>query len=187
MYLLPLIQRDIEHMLQIKMARKRKGEVGFSWTDDELQFPLESSLDFKSKCEFQGESWESKRSKYENILDITLKYPVDQEKYLNKEKRNKGQNVAKLKTIKKGYRKACDNGRKRWWQNCVYFLRTLWKSLGRGSLANLILLTAHYKVSFRQQLSSINFLIYLLYSLRPLKMTNKNLRKVLKSVPHLKK
>ena len=56
MYLLPLIQRDIEHMLQIKMARKRKGEVGFSWTDDELQFPLESSLDFKSKCEFQGES-----------------------------------------------------------------------------------------------------------------------------------
>ena len=132
MYLLPLIQRDIEHMLQIKMARKRKGEVGFSWTDDELQFPLESSLDFKSKCEFQGESWESKRSKYENILDITLKYPVDQEKYLNKEKRNKGQNVAKLKTIKKGYRKACDNGRKSGGGRIVFTFYGLCENLWGG-------------------------------------------------------
>ena len=32
-------------------------------------------------------SWESKRSKYENILDIMLKqYPEDQEKYPNKNK-----------------------------------------------------------------------------------------------------
>ena len=55
------------------MARKRKAEVDFSWTDDELQLLLKASLGFKSKCEFQGESWESKRSKYENILDIMLK------------------------------------------------------------------------------------------------------------------
>ena len=58
------------------MARKRKIEVDFSWTDDELQLLLEASLDFKDKCEFQKESWESKRTKYENILDIMLKqYP----------------------------------------------------------------------------------------------------------------
>ena len=55
------------------MACKRKAEVDFSWTDDKLQLLFEASLDFKSKCEFQGESWESKRSKYENILDIMLK------------------------------------------------------------------------------------------------------------------
>ena len=55
------------------MARKRKAEVYFSWTDDELQLLLEASLDFKDKCKFQRESWESKRTKYENILDIMLK------------------------------------------------------------------------------------------------------------------
>ena len=58
------------------MAHNRKSEVDFSWTDDELQLLLEVLLEFKSKCEFQGEIWESKISKYENILDITLKqYP----------------------------------------------------------------------------------------------------------------
>ena len=57
---------------------------------------------------------ESKRSKYENISDIMLKqYPEDQEKYPNKEKRNKDRVAAKLKTIRTGDRKACDNGRKR--------------------------------------------------------------------------
>ena len=39
-------------------------------------------------------------------------YPEDQEKYRNKEKLNKGRVTAKLKTIRTGYRKACENGRK---------------------------------------------------------------------------
>ena len=39
-------------------------------------------------------------------------HPEDQDKYPNKEKRNKDRVVAKLTTIKTGYRKACDNGRK---------------------------------------------------------------------------
>ena len=52
-----------------------------------------------------------KRSKYENILDIML-YPEDQEKYPNKEKPNKDRFAAKVNTIRSGYRKACDNGRK---------------------------------------------------------------------------
>ena len=42
------------------MACKKKAEVYSSKTDDKLQLLFESSLDFKSKCEFQGESWESK-------------------------------------------------------------------------------------------------------------------------------
>ena len=95
------------------MACKRKAEVDFSWTDDKLQLLFEASLDFKSKCEFQGDSWESKRSKYENILDIMLKqFPEDQEKYPSKEKLNKDRVAAKLKMIRMVYRKACDNGRK---------------------------------------------------------------------------
>ena len=78
------------------MTRKRKAEADFSWTDDELQLLLEASLDFKSKCEFQGETWESKRSKYKNILDIMLKrYPKYQEKYPNKEKLNKDRSICR--------------------------------------------------------------------------------------------
>ena len=95
------------------MASKRKAEVDFCWTDDKLQFLLKALLDFKSKCEFQGKSWKLKRSKFENILDIMLKqYPEDQEKYPNREKRNKDRVAAKLKAIITGYKKACDNGRK---------------------------------------------------------------------------
>ena len=70
------------------MARKRKAEVGFSWTDGELQLLLEASLDFKSKCEFQVKSWESKGSKYRKYFRYCVKeYPEDQEKYPNKEQR----------------------------------------------------------------------------------------------------
>ena len=49
------------------MACKKKAEVYSSKTDDKLQLLFESSLDFKSKCEFQGESWESKRYIYKYI------------------------------------------------------------------------------------------------------------------------
>ena len=80
-----------EHILEKKIAHKRKTEVDFSLTADTLQLLLEAWLDFLSKCEFQGESSESKRSKYGNNLDIMLKkYPEDQEKLSNKEKRHIG-------------------------------------------------------------------------------------------------
>ena len=55
------------------MARKRKAEVGFSWTDDELQLLLEAWLDFKGKCEFQVKSWESKGSKYRKYFGYCVK------------------------------------------------------------------------------------------------------------------
>ena len=139
------------------MARKRKAEVDFSWTDDELQLLLEASLDFKSKCEFQGESWESKRSKYENILDIMLKqYPEDQERYPNKEKLNKDQVAAKLKTIRTGYRKACDNGWKNDGGRIVFTFYGLCKILWGGSPAVTSLSNA-IGSPLQDQLSSTTF------------------------------
>ena len=87
-------------MLCKKMAHTRKAEGDFSWTADKLQLLLEASLDFKRKCVFEGESQESKRSKYENIFDIVLKkHPKDQEKYPHNKKLNKDQVAVKLKTI----------------------------------------------------------------------------------------
>ena len=48
--------------------------------------PIQSALEFKSKCEFEGQSWESKRSKCQKIYDILIKqYPDDKEKYSNKD------------------------------------------------------------------------------------------------------
>ena len=39
--------------------KTKKGKLGseFSWKDDELQLPIQSALEFKSKCEFEGDSW----------------------------------------------------------------------------------------------------------------------------------
>ena len=52
------------------------------------------------KVEFQGEGWEWKRSKYENILDVKLKqYPKGQGKYSDKEKLNRYRVAAKLNWI----------------------------------------------------------------------------------------
>ena len=57
--------------------KKSKKEVEFSLTDDELQLLLQAALDYKAKCEFNGENWETKRQKYEDIFDI----PDEKEKY----------------------------------------------------------------------------------------------------------
>ena len=95
------------------MARTEKQKPISTGKTDKLQLLFEASLDFKSKYEFQEESQESKRSKFENILDIMLKqYPKHQEKYPSEEKLNKNRVAAKLKTTRRGHRKACNNGRK---------------------------------------------------------------------------
>ena len=71
------------------LAREKQKSV-FSGQMTSYSFVLEDSLDVKNYCQFQGESWESKRSKYEYSLDIMLKQNLkDQEKYPNKEKLNK--------------------------------------------------------------------------------------------------
>ena len=48
----------------------------FSWTDDELELLLKCALVYKSKCEYEGLSWEGTRTKYETIKDLILeRYP----------------------------------------------------------------------------------------------------------------
>ena len=89
------------------MAAKRKVENNeFLWTDDEVQLLLEVTSDYKSQCEFQGENWETKRSKYGNICDrLLVQYPSDAEKYPNKDNVTKERIAAKIKTIRTSYRK----------------------------------------------------------------------------------
>ena len=68
--------------------KTKKGKLGseFSWKDDELQLPIQSALEFKSKCEFEGDSWESKRSKCQKSYDVSIKqYPNYKENYPNKD------------------------------------------------------------------------------------------------------
>ena len=40
----------------------KKTNTEFLWTGDEIQLLLQTSFNFKSKCEFEGLSWESVRS-----------------------------------------------------------------------------------------------------------------------------
>ena len=58
-------------------TRKRKASeenpkktiTDFLWIGDEIQLLHQTSLNFKSKCEFEGLSWESVRSKYKQIFE----------------------------------------------------------------------------------------------------------------------
>ena len=151
------LKRHRAHVVKT-MAGKRKAEVDFCWTDDELQLLLKASLDFKSKCEFQGKSWELKRSKYENILDIMLKqYPEDQEKQPNKEKLNKDRVEANLKAIRTGYRKAYDNGRKSGGGRIVFTFYELCQSFWGGSPAVTSIPNA-IDSPLQDQLSSVTFI-----------------------------
>ena len=74
-------------------TRKRKASeenpkktiTDFLWTGDEIQLLHQTSLNFKSKCEFEGLSWESVRSKYKQIFEnMSEEYPEDPEKFPNK-------------------------------------------------------------------------------------------------------
>ena len=69
------------------------------------------------------------------------------------------------------------------------FVKKFWGgSPARSPPVFLMLWTILFKISFRQQILPISFLIiYLLYNLSPLKMKKKNFRKVLRPAPHLKK
>ena len=86
----------------------------FSWSDDEIQLLLTAVLDFKSQCEFEGMDWESKRFKYEQIFELMMKqYPMTvSENYQNKKSLNKDRITAKLKSIRTGFKKAADAGKK---------------------------------------------------------------------------
>ena len=49
-------------------VKDAKNEFSWSWMGDEIQLLLMKALDFKSQCEYEGTNWESKRSKYEQML-----------------------------------------------------------------------------------------------------------------------
>ena len=116
--------------------RKQDSTVDFSWTDDELQLLLEVTVDYKSKCEFEGSSWESKRSKYESICELLLeRYPEDVTTYQNKYQINEDRVSAKLKIITAGFRKAVDAGKHSGGGRVVFTFFNLCESLWGGSPA----------------------------------------------------
>lgn len=92
----------------------------FSWMDDELDLLLKYALVYKSKCEYEGLSWEGTRTKYEKIEELILeRYPgkpsdkpneqfpcVGKTEFITKERVS-----AKLK-MRTEYKKAVDSGRK---------------------------------------------------------------------------
>ena len=90
----------------------------FSWTNDELDLLLKCVLVYKSKCEYEGLSWEGTRTKYEKIKELILeRYPdkpsdnpneqfsrVGKTEFITKERVS-----AKLKKMRTDYKKAVDS------------------------------------------------------------------------------
>ena len=104
----------------------KKTNTDFLWTDDEIQRLLQTSFNFKQKCEFEGRSLESVRSKYEQIFEnMSKEYPEDPEKFPNKSTITKERITAKLKSIRTGFKKAADRcWAKKWrWKSSFYVLR----------------------------------------------------------------
>ena len=51
-------------------------KADFSWTDDELDLLLRCALVFKSKCEYEGLSWEGTKAKYDKTKELVVeRYP----------------------------------------------------------------------------------------------------------------
>ena len=51
-------------------------KADFSWTDDELDLLLRCALVFKSKCEYEGLSWERTKAKYDKTKQLVVeRYP----------------------------------------------------------------------------------------------------------------
>ena len=103
---------DGESEQKTQETQEKAEKVEFSWSDDEIQLLLMSALDFKAQCEFEGVDWESKRSKYEQIFEIVTKEYPDGEHYQNKKSMTKDRVTAKLKSIRTGFKKAADTGRR---------------------------------------------------------------------------
>ena len=110
-------EKQQNHVKQSKQAadNKEANKDMFSWSDDEIRWLLMAALDFKSQCEFDGMNWNSKRSKYKQILELMMKqYPITISKnYQNKNLLNKDRITAKLKSIiQTDFKKAVDTGKK---------------------------------------------------------------------------
>ena len=102
-----------------------------------------AALDFKSQCEFEGMDWESKRSKCEQIFELMMKqYPMTvSENYQNKNSLNKDRITTKLKSIRAGFKKAADGGKKvvvvEWCLRFTIFVRIFGEDCQRSQACHL--------------------------------------------------
>ena len=146
--------------------RKSKEEVEFSWTVDEFQLVLQAAPDHKAKCEFKAENWEKKRQKHKDIFDILMKeYPDEKEKYPNKEKMGKNRAAAKLKSIRSGFKKAIDCGKKSGWGSAVFtffdFCNDLWVGCPAfASIQNCITLRSNFQMTPRIRFHPLVLALY---------------------------
>ena len=124
---------DGESEQKTQETQEKAEKVEFSWSDDEIQLLLMSALDFKAQCEFEGVDWESKRSKYEQIFEIVTKEYPDGEHYQNKKSMTKDRVTAKLKSIRTGFKKAADAGRRSGGGRVVFTFYDLCMNLWGGS------------------------------------------------------
>ena len=115
---------------------------------------LQAAPDHKAKCEFKAENWEKKRQKYKDIFDILMKeYPDEKEKYPNKETMGKNRAAAKLKSIRSGFKKAIDCGKKSGWGSVVFTFFDFCNDLWVGCPA---LTTMQNSINSSKQLSNDN-------------------------------
>ena len=123
--------------LDINMDELTINKDIFSWSDDEIQLRLMAALYFKSQCEFEGMDWESKRSKYEQIFELVMKQYLMtvSENYQNKNSLSKDSITAKLKSIRAGFKKAVDAGKKIDDGRVVFMFHDLCANLWGGSPA----------------------------------------------------
>ena len=109
-----------EKACYFKMAKQ--AEQAFSWTDSEIELLLEAVKVFASNCLFNGTDWEGVKSKYGKIREIFVeRYPKlnegeqpdpDYPNSTSLEKITKERIAAKLKTVRKNFKKAVDSGKR---------------------------------------------------------------------------
>ena len=116
----------------------------FSWSDDEVELLLSSTMDYKTSKEMENIDWESCQSKYQDIHDKFVEhYPAPEEaKALGKEyphsksQMTKAILTSKLKTVRQKYRLAVDDGRRSGHGRVVLLYFELCEKIWGGSPAS---------------------------------------------------
>ena len=106
----------------MSQAKAKQEEPNFTWTDSEIELLLETVKVFASESLYNGIDWEGAKSKYEKISKMFIEtYPKikdgdvldDEYPRSNKlEEITKERISAKLKVIRKNYKKAVDCGKR---------------------------------------------------------------------------
>ena len=116
----------------------------FSWSDDEVELLLSTTIDYKTSKEIENIDWESCQSKYHDIHERFIElYPTPEEaKALGKEyphsktQMTKVILTSKLKSIRQKYRLAVDDGRRSGHGRVVLLYFELCEKLWGGSPAS---------------------------------------------------